>query len=116
MKKEILIQNLYNSFNLRDIDGILVNFAPDVEWPNGWEGGYLHGHDQVREYWTRQWKELNPVVSPFGFKHLPNGKLEVQVHQLVKDLEGKVLNDGPIYHLYTFKDDKIQRMDIEARG
>jgi len=26
-----------------------------VDWPNGMEGGRVHGHAEVRAYWTRQW-------------------------------------------------------------
>ncbi len=52
-----LFQGVYNAFNKRDIPGALKSMAPDVRWPNGWEGGYVNGHDEVRTYWTRQWAE-----------------------------------------------------------
>ncbi len=112
-KKKHVILNLYESFNSRNIDSVLAHFATDVEWPNGWEGGYVHGHAEVRDYWTRQWRELSPIVRPVGFKDLQD-KLEVKVHQLVKDLQGNVVHDGIVYHVYSFNDDKIQRMDIRA--
>ena len=37
---------------------------PDVVWANGMEGGHVHGRDEVRSYWKRQWAILNPHVEP----------------------------------------------------
>jgi len=27
--------------------------SDDVDWPNAWEGGRLHGKDAVRDYWRK---------------------------------------------------------------
>ncbi|MGH9765311.1 MAG: nuclear transport factor 2 family protein, partial [Blastocatellia bacterium] len=54
-----LLSDVYNKFNARDIDAVLAALHPEVDWPNGWEGGRVHGHAEVRDYWTRQWKELD---------------------------------------------------------
>lgn len=40
----------YERFNARDIDGALELMHPDVDWPNGMEGGREVGHDAVRVY------------------------------------------------------------------
>ena len=50
-----LLKLLYARFNARDLDGVLVHLHPDVTWANGMEGGFVHGHSGVRDYWTRQW-------------------------------------------------------------
>ena len=50
-----LLRRAYAAFNARDIDAVLSMMHPNVEWPNAMEGGYVYGHDGVREYWTRQW-------------------------------------------------------------
>ena len=42
-------------FNARDIDGVLTVLTDDVAWANGMDGGYVHGREAVRAYWTRQW-------------------------------------------------------------
>ena len=47
--QELLLRG-YTAFNARDIDTILSWMHPDVEWANGMEGGYVHGHDGVRAY------------------------------------------------------------------
>src|SRR6185369_10514370 len=98
---ENMINQAYHAFNDRDIDRVLSLMTPDVHWPNGWEGGYVEGHDQVRAYWTRQWKEINPTVKPVFIKENESGQLVVTVHQLAKDLAGNVLFDGFVEHMYT---------------
>jgi hypothetical protein len=78
-----------------------------------WEGGYISGHDEIKQYWTRQWNEINPNVETIGFNERQNGSLEVEVHQKVKDLQGNSMFDGTVKHIYTFEDGLIKTMDIE---
>ncbi len=107
-----IIQQVYNAFNKRDIGFVFSFMHEDVHWPNGWEGGYVNGYNEVREYWTRQWKEVNPVVTPVSITMLPNDKADVEVHQLVKDLQDSVVFDGTVHHVYTFVNEKIKSMEI----
>lgn len=86
---------------------------PTVQWSKAWEGGYINGHNEIKQYWTRQWTEINPHVEPISFTSRPNGKLVVDVHQLVKDRKGKILFDGTVNHIYTFENGLIKTMDIE---
>jgi hypothetical protein len=111
-----LITKAYSDFNARDIDSVLSALHPDVRWSNGWEGGYVNGHEEVRNYWTRQWKELDPVVVPTGFKEREGGQIEVTVHQTVKDLLGNLLFDGTVKHIYMFMDGLIKNMEIEKQS
>lgn len=108
-----VIKKAYAAFNERNIDNALSTMQPDVQWSKAWEGGYISGHDEIKQYWTRQWTEINPNVEPVGFKERENGSLEVLVHQNVKDLQGTVLFDGTVKHVYTFQDGLIKTMDIE---
>jgi len=108
-----LIKKAYSAFNSRDIDTVLSTFHPEVQWPKAFEGGYVSGHDDIRKYWTRQWTEINPHVEPIGFNERKNGTLEVMVHQTVKDLEGKLMFDGTVKHIYSIQDGLLKRMDIE---
>jgi hypothetical protein len=108
-----LIKKAYSAFNSRDIDTALSTFHPEVQWPKAFEGGYVSGHDDIRKYWTRQWTEINPHVEPIGFNERQNGTLEVMVHQTVKDLEGKLMFDGTVKHIYSIQDGLLKRMDIE---
>lgn len=107
------INQAYAAFNRRDIPGVLVHMQPDVMWANGWEGGHVQGHEVVKDYWTRQWGELDPMVEPVGFTEREDGRIDVAVHQVVKDKNSNLLFDGTVHHIYTFEEDKIRRMDIE---
>jgi hypothetical protein len=111
-----LITNAYAAFNARDIDAVLQVMHPEVKWTKAWEGDYAHGYDEVRAYWQRQWKEINPRVTPVGFREREDGTLEVEVDQLVKDLEGNVLFDGKVLHVYVINNGLLQQMDVEKHG
>lgn len=110
---ENLIKKAYLAFNSRDIHAALSTFHSNVEWPKAFEGGYVTGHDAVKEYWSRQWLEINPTVKPIDFSERPNGTFEVKVHQNVKNLEGNQIFDGIVKHIYTMEDNLLKRMDIE---
>ena len=107
-----LLKRAYSAFNARDLDGALATMNPDVIWPNGMEGGVVHGHQGVRAYWTRQWGMINPHVDPVSFREEKSGQIAVSVHQVVRDLSGNVLLDRLVEHVYTLKDGLIQSMDI----
>jgi|SRR5687767_9189407 len=113
-KEKTLLQSAYNSFNKRDIDAALANMHADVEWPNGMEGGIEYGHEAVRKYWTRQWTIIDPHVDPINFAKEEDGRINVTVHQVVHDKEGKLLIDQIVYHLYTIENDLIRTMEIKA--
>lgn len=113
MDYQDLLNRAYQAFNARDIDSVLALMHSDVDWPNGWEGGYEHGYEAVRTYWTRQWQQLDPYVLPTSFQLRSDGKIEVVVHQVIKDLAGQILSDDQVRHIYTLKGGKIARMDIE---
>lgn len=81
MQQDLLTQ-AYAAFNARDIDAVLAMMHLDVEWANGMEGGYVHGHNAVRDYWTRQWKLINSIVEPTGFQPDESRRMVVAVHKV----------------------------------
>ncbi len=83
-------------------------------WANGMEGGHVHGRDEVRKYWTRQWAMIDPHVEPVAFAHGPQGELAVEVHQLVRDLKGNILVDQIVGHLFRIENGLIRRFDIRG--
>jgi len=111
-----IISKAYTGFNSRDIDSVLTVMHPDIHWPKAFEGGYVVGHDAVREYWTRQWTEINPIVQPLAITERPDGKVEIKVYQLVKDLEGNILFDGNVNHVYVINNGLLYSMDIELNN
>ena len=116
MDREALLRATYAAFNARDLDGVLEQLAPDVDWPNAWEGGRVHGPDAVRDYWTRQWAAIDPHVTPTGFSTRPDGSVAVEVHQLVRALDGSPVAENDVRHVYVFRDDLVVRMDVEETG
>jgi hypothetical protein len=72
----------------------------DVTWANGLEGGHLRGREAVRSYWTTQWATIDPRVEPTGFSSDAEGEVVVEVHQTVRDLQGTVLVDQMVGHVF----------------
>jgi len=108
-----LILGAYRDFNARALDSVLARMHHDVVWPNGMEGGFVYGVEEVRQYWTRQWEILDPTVEPLTIVEDENGRWVVEVHQVVRDREGKLLLDTTVHHAYRIEDGLIVRMDIE---
>src|SRR6476660_60722 len=106
------IEQAYSAFNKRDIDGALALMTQDVSWPKASEGGKVTGKEEIRAYWTRQWGEFDPHVEPLAITEEDEGKTSVRVHQLVKNLEGDVLSDTEVLHVFTVKSGLIVAMDL----
>jgi len=107
-----LIEQAYSAFNKRDIDGVLALMTEDVSWPRASEGGRVVGKDEVRAYWTRQWGEFDPHVEPMAITAEDRGKVRVRVHQIVKNLQGDVLSDSEVLHVFTINSGLIAAMDL----
>ena len=108
-----VLAGAYRDFNARRIDAVLERMHPNVEWANGMEGGHVYGREAVRDYWTRQWKIFDPHVEPLRIDTDSAGRMIVEVHQVVRDLDGKVLVDTIVYHAYSIAGGLIERMDIQ---
>ena len=109
---ETILKQTYRHFNDRNIDATLAVMHPEVDWPNGMEGGIEHGHEAVRNYWTRQWALIDPHVEPVQFNREEDGRINITVHQVVHDMNGNLLIDHVIHHIYTIQDGLIKSMEI----
>jgi hypothetical protein len=115
MSREVeVLKLLYDRFNARDMETVLACMHEDVIWANGMEGGYVYGRNGVRNYWTRQWAMIDPHVEPVGFSSCSNGKVVVEVHQIVRDLQGKLLGDQMVGHIFQIENGLVRRFDIRA--
>jgi hypothetical protein len=108
-----IIEQAYSAFNKRDIDGALSLMTQDVRWPKASEGGKVVGKAEIRAYWTRQWGEFDPHVEPLAITEEDGDKIRVRVHQLVKGLEGDVLSDTEVLHVFTMNSGLIAAMDLD---
>jgi hypothetical protein len=70
------------------------------------------GKEEIRSYWTRQWTEFDPHVDPLAITEVDGGKVRVRVHQLVKSLQGAVLSDSEVLHVFTMKTGLIAAMHL----
>ena len=110
---QTLISQAYAAFNRRDIDAALALMSENVSWPKASEGGRASGKEEIRAYWTRQWKQFDPHVDPIEVIDREAGITDVKVHQLVKSLAGDVLSDSEVWHVYTIANGLIERMDLK---
>lgn len=111
-KHQQFLQNLYDAFNKREIETIISLMRSDVKWANGLEGGFVYGRDAVREYWTNQFKDIQPELEPLTFETDENNRNVVTVHQIIKDLEGNVLADAEVRQIFTIEDGLISLYEI----
>ncbi|MBD2506849.1 nuclear transport factor 2 family protein [Nostoc muscorum FACHB-395] len=111
-----LLRAAYAAFNARDIDAALALMTPDVAWPKAFKGGFVRGPEEVRAYWTEQWSEINPHVEPVSFYSEEDGRILVDVHQVVRDLGGAVLADEHVGHRFTLEHGLIQVMEVTLVG
>jgi ketosteroid isomerase-like protein len=107
-----LLKGIYDRFNARDMEAVLAAMHEDVTWANGMEGGHVHGREEVRKYWMRQWAMIDPHVEPVEFAKDPGGEMVVEVHQVVRDLNGILLADQMVGHVFRIEDGLVKRFDI----
>jgi hypothetical protein len=70
------------------------------------DGGFVYGHEGVREYWIRQFKIVKSQVSPLMF-YIENDSVRIKVHQVVYNLEGNLLANEMVDHHFYLNDGKI---------
>ena len=111
-----MLQRMYAAFNRRDIETVLAAMEDDVDWPNGMEGGRVLGKAAVRDYWKRQFEVLDPNVEPQRYTRESDGRIAIDVHQVVHDKNGRRVVDQMVQHVYEFRDGLIQSMEIRDAG
>jgi ketosteroid isomerase-like protein len=107
-----IIEQAYSAFNKRDIDGALALMTQDVSWSKASEGGKVVGKEGIRAYWTRQWGEFDPHVELLEMTEEDGDKTRVRVRQLVKSLEGSILSDSEVLHVFTMNSGLISAMNF----
>ena len=109
-----LLRAAYAAFNVRDIDAAVALMTPGVAWPRAFKGGFVRGPDEVRAYWTEQWSEISPNVEPLAFHPEDDGRILVEVHQVVRDMAGTILADERVGHRFTLERGLIRGMEVCA--
>ena len=107
-----ILRQAYSAYNKRDIDDALALMTQDVRWTKASEGGTVVGKQEIRAYWTRQWNEFDPHVEPLAITAEDTGRLRVRVHQLVRTLDGKLVSDTEVCHIFTMNEGLIAAMEL----
>ena len=111
-----MLRRMYTAFNRREFENVLSALQENVDWPNGMEGGRVLGKAAVRAYWKRQFEMLDSKVEPKKFTPEADGRIAIDVHQVVHDKSGKLVGDQMVQHVYEFRDGLIQSMEIREVG
>ena len=111
-ERRSILLGMYDAFNARDLDRATEFLAPDVDWPNSMTGGREHGRAAVRAYWEHVWAQIDPVIEPIKVDFAADGNAHVRAHQLVKGLDGAILEDRKLEHIFTFDGAFVTRLVI----
>ena len=114
-RNTVLLKKAYYAFNTRNIDNALATMHPDVKWPNGPDGGFINGHDEIRSYWIKQWGMMDPDVEPLEITCGNNGNVVADVRQIIRDLNENIISDEIIKHVYIIENGLIKNMHIQTR-
>ncbi|MET8244635.1 nuclear transport factor 2 family protein [Streptomyces sp. NPDC005202] len=115
-EEETLLRRMYEVFSTDERDAFIPRcLAPDVDWPNVLDGVRLHGHEEVRAYWARQFTAGHPLVRLEGLRLDGDGEgVVATVRQGMRDAEGDHWA-GTVEHVYRFGEDgRVARMDVRA--
>jgi hypothetical protein len=121
-----LLRRMYEVFSTDEREAVMaVALAPDVDWPNVLDGVRLHGHEQVRAYWARQFAAGTPLVRLEGLRldeeEQPGTQASSEgprrvvatVRVGMRDETGDHWADAPVEHVYSFgADGLVSRMDV----
>ncbi|WP_041619099.1 nuclear transport factor 2 family protein [Stanieria cyanosphaera] len=107
------LQNLYEAFNNREIERIILSMHPNVKWANGMEGGFVYGRNQVRDYWRKQFEMIQPQLKPLNFDIDENDRNLVTVHQIIRDLDGNLLIEKTVQQIFTIENGLISIFEIK---
>lgn len=108
-----LVRRAYSAFNHREIEAGIALMDPEVDWPNVPEGGFVHGRDQLREHWRKQFSQVDPHIEIGRIDEKADGRVEAQVRQIVRKLDGTKVSDDRLLHVFTIANERIKRMEVK---
>lgn len=110
---EALLTKVYEAYNRRDFAALSAFLTSDVDWPDQLQGGRVTGRDAVAAQWRETARSIQVDLAPVTFALEPDGRLAVNVNQVVRNLAGQVWSDSCVRHLFTLEDGRIARLDVE---
>lgn len=110
---EALLTHLFEAYNRRDFPAFAAGLRDDVDWPDQTRGGRLIGHAAIRDYWDANAQAIQVEVNPIAFALEKDGRVRVEVNQVVRGLTGSLWSDIQVRQYYTLHDGLVSRMDVE---
>ncbi len=109
---EALLTRLFEAYNRRDFPAFAAGLREDVNWPDQTRGGRLVGHAALRAYWAANDQSIRVEVAPIAFTVEDDGRVRVDLNQVVRSMTGSLWSDLEVRQYYTLHDGKVSRMDI----
>ena len=111
-----LLTRMYEVFATDERDAFIPHcLSADVDWPNVLDGERLHGHEEVRAYWARQFASGHPLVRLEGLR--PDDEdgeaVVVTVRPGMRTQAGDQWAAETVEHVYRFDaEGLVNRMDV----
>ena len=111
---EALITRLFDAYNRRDFPAFAASLNDDVDWPDQMYGerGVGVGVAALRAYWAAQDQAIQVELTPIDFWPEADGRVGVEVNQVVRGLRGSLWSDIRLRQYYTLRDGRVSRMDV----
>ncbi|RYG68507.1 nuclear transport factor 2 family protein [bacterium] len=106
------LQDFYGAFNQHDVEAVLNSLQPDVQWANGTEGGFVHGIDNVREYWRQQFEQTHTELEILSVDFDERDRAVLKVHQILRDRDGNLIIEQQVGHRFTFSNGLVAVFEI----
>ncbi|MBR8643263.1 nuclear transport factor 2 family protein [Streptomyces tuirus] len=114
-ERAALLRRMYEVFSTDEREAFLARcLAPGVDWPDVLHGRRLHGREEVRAYWARQFAAGHPLVRLEGLRPDSDGEAVVAtVRTGMLDASGDRWAEETVEHVYRFGGDGlVTRMDV----
>ncbi len=109
-----VVRAAYDCFNRRDIAGVLNLCHPDIELPDVLANSTLYGKVAIEQNWHQQLELVEHSVFPAEFVDMGDTIVVVARHEMY-DRDGSPLGPGVMaVHRFTFRDDRIARMEYSG--
>ncbi len=109
-----VVRTDYQRFNEQDFEGVLELFDADVEWPDAFDDSALSGRNAVRAYWERYFEVAVPTEILGEVVEIGDAVVAVAYRQVYERAGGAFGPPAVVVHRFTFRDERIARMELTA--
>jgi len=106
-----VIKQAYFAFNKRDMDGALALMVEGVSWPKASESGKIVGKEEIRLLDSALGRVRSPCRTACNHQGT-RGQSPRKSTPLVKNLDGDILSDTEVVHVFHVDNGRIAAMDL----